>query len=823
MSAGSQPKNQVSLVLVFNPEGKLLLGKRNDNGRYTTPGGHANPGESPKRAAIRELLEETALVPDSLAPLKSYHIGPTTINFFKGTSSDALTTGAFDPDEECSEWFWCPVPLPSNVVKNLHGPTPEKNPLKELVGYSTTQEPLVKAQLQKMALADIPVGREVELHGQHPDEKIFDYNHLLPQHIKDQNYKLYVHEGKDHTSPGSPTYLRAAVHHPSYGIQEHARGDFGHPEVGITTGTLHRDKSVSIFNTLIPNQLHRSKGLGLTMYEALMAHAKNKHRATHASSASPHSTMAMRVHRALAEKHGMKYEPKPRFGGQYRDDGSQYYKNRLEWMKAGDPKNLKPYDDRFAGYRYALKSEEKFTMKDLLKALTDIKVGKERPVTGPAPAAAKEFDYTHHLPQHLKAQGYKLRVQELPGHDYNGVPDDSTHLRAVIHHPQAPGSRGIARGEAGVVAMKVHQKYFGPEKNTVVGVDNAIIPDQEHQGKGLGVAMYEAGMAHAANKLGATHAFSDDSLSSMANRVHQSLSRRHGLNYQPVKNIGGAQYPTEWMWENNHFNGDPSNLEYDGRYKGYHYAIKSEGDFLSQLLRHPDPRERKLALKMGTIDPSHLIEALRDKDLHQDILQHPAFNGQVLEAIFNDANHSYLWHQALSHADASPANLHQILDTTPNLDLWEKLAGQHDLADASIHNRLLDQGHHSLLQITQDKDQMRDFVGWHLEDPGNMAIASKAFNALQNPMCPESLLDDAMDSRTPTATKLAALQNQTYLSPKAMDYLTKGVVGLTDPQIRLAILSHPKATPEMAKTALNDKDPYVANAARQILGGDLGN
>ena len=48
----------------------------------------------------------------------------------------------------------------------------------------------------------------------------------------------------------------------------------------------------------------RGRGLGLAMYEAVMAHAKNALGATHVAGGI-HSTMASAAHERLARKHGM--------------------------------------------------------------------------------------------------------------------------------------------------------------------------------------------------------------------------------------------------------------------------------------------------------------------------------------------------------------------------------------------------------------------------------------------------------------------------------------------------------------------------------------
>src|SRR5690606_5763084 len=81
----------------------------------------------------------------------------------------------------------------------------------------------------------------------------------------------------------------------------------------------------------------RGKGLGLAAYEAALAYAKNHLGATHVFGGD-HSSMASAVHRKLAQKHDLDYKPVPN------EDNDEV---------SG------PYDDKYAGYSYALKTELK--------------------------------------------------------------------------------------------------------------------------------------------------------------------------------------------------------------------------------------------------------------------------------------------------------------------------------------------------------------------------------------------------------------------------------------------------------------------------------
>lgn len=69
-----------SAVVVVDAAGRVLLQQRDDMtppqgfGRWAIPGGGVEPGESARKAAIREIAEETAIELDAVAYFGSIHV-----------------------------------------------------------------------------------------------------------------------------------------------------------------------------------------------------------------------------------------------------------------------------------------------------------------------------------------------------------------------------------------------------------------------------------------------------------------------------------------------------------------------------------------------------------------------------------------------------------------------------------------------------------------------------------------------------------------------------------------------------------------------------
>lgn len=138
----------VSLIMCYNDQGELLLGKRRDNDLYTLPGGSANEGETPKECALRELLEESALTPHSISEAKTQTNPDGLVLHVFTAYVSGQPHGNLDPDAECEEWKFHPVPngeLPKKIYNNLHGPQgADANIVKQYFDLKKSQDDILR-------------------------------------------------------------------------------------------------------------------------------------------------------------------------------------------------------------------------------------------------------------------------------------------------------------------------------------------------------------------------------------------------------------------------------------------------------------------------------------------------------------------------------------------------------------------------------------------------------------------------------------------------------------------------------------------------------
>lgn len=441
------------------------------------------------------------------------------------------------------------------------------------------------------------------------------------------------------------------------------------------------------------------------------------------------------------------------------------------------------------------------------KKLTDIAVGPANPQASSTPYGAdpdiSEHDYSHVLPKTLSTKGYKMKVIHVKGGD---VGRDGLHV--AITHPGAKRPSGeIGNIEGSFKVGRINGIHGG---HAMVGLSNV---DSDHQGKGLGLAMYQAFYAHAKNALGATHASSDAPHSSMASAVHGKLARLHGLDYKAKPHLPEGQTMEDW-------NATRSG-SFDDKFGPYSYTLKSEvlAKSEDEILRMMAiPEERSLALKMSGCRDGHLAVALQHEDLRDSVLEHKSMGPITQHAILSNPSMESLWHKMLG-GSLSVDQLDTLRQTCLGMDCEDDVIGKilgHPNVGAPTLNSLIDMGHGPALgHSAVDKAVLDHFVLWHIQFPTDPVIADMARAALANPMTSESCYELAM--RVPDrATKMAVLATKFYL-PKGptKDVLLRG--SLEDPEMVLTIVNHRLIDQDLLEIAAQDQSASVRTIAKQKL------
>lgn len=139
---------EVAVVGVIK-DGKILMGKRRDNNKWTNPGGHLEEGEQPIQGAIRELKEESGI---EVQPHQLSHLCSETVtkpggeklkvHAYRCNLGEATSTSMKeDPDGEVFRWHWVNADGRNNkeIYNNLHVPAGE-NVLLKALGMVHTKE-----------------------------------------------------------------------------------------------------------------------------------------------------------------------------------------------------------------------------------------------------------------------------------------------------------------------------------------------------------------------------------------------------------------------------------------------------------------------------------------------------------------------------------------------------------------------------------------------------------------------------------------------------------------------------------------------------------
>jgi GNAT superfamily N-acetyltransferase len=183
--------------------------------------------------------------------------------------------------------------------------------------------------------------------------------------------------------------------------------------------------------------------------------------------------------------------------------------------------------------------------------------------------ARESHDYSHLLPEHLKAD-HKLTIAEDVGE--SGTPTVS-----------------VSVTDPNEVVGKLLAVPFAPYIR--IGA-SSVKP--EHREKGIGAAMYTALYAHARNKMGLTRV-KGGKHSTLAHHLHEKLAAQYNLAYEAEQT--GRAYRSPFSWRDNN---DDSPGSFDFAYKSYSHGLDPEE-------AQPAPRPTKLARSEPTLVPSRYL------------------------------------------------------------------------------------------------------------------------------------------------------------------------------------------------------------------------
>lgn len=113
---------RVAICLSTDHQDNILMGVRNDNKKWVTPGGHIEKGEDPFEGAIREFLEETGCDVEDIKLVGSHWDKEKNLllYLFKVVPDPKqMLDSSSDPDKEVSSWHYV---NPNDIVENLHVP-----------------------------------------------------------------------------------------------------------------------------------------------------------------------------------------------------------------------------------------------------------------------------------------------------------------------------------------------------------------------------------------------------------------------------------------------------------------------------------------------------------------------------------------------------------------------------------------------------------------------------------------------------------------------------------------------------------------------------
>jgi ADP-ribose pyrophosphatase YjhB (NUDIX family) len=111
---------RVAVAIITDDNDNVLFGIRNDNNKYTNPGGHLEDNEDPYAGLYREVKEETGLdVIDAKLVRAGFKNGKLVYIFRAEVDPEQEIDPSKDPDKEADIWAYL---NPLDIIDELHVP-----------------------------------------------------------------------------------------------------------------------------------------------------------------------------------------------------------------------------------------------------------------------------------------------------------------------------------------------------------------------------------------------------------------------------------------------------------------------------------------------------------------------------------------------------------------------------------------------------------------------------------------------------------------------------------------------------------------------------
>ena len=233
-----------------------------------------------------------------------------------------------------------------------------------------------------------------------------------------------------------------------------------------------------------------------------------------------------------------------------------------------------------------------------------------------------------------------------------------------------------------------------------------------------------------------------------AARVHRKLAVKHGLDYKPKKN-----------------DSDPTG------HGEYQYALKSEpvvdldADEIETILRHPDPIERRMALKMSGFKPWHVLQIFQHpeypKELKQLAIQTGLVNNHSLYDIISVADPADLWF-LLNHAAMTQDHMRvmwsHLLEENHNLGLVLRFAQDYRLP-IDLQTKITEHFPQAVEYLLRNPAVGATVVNEVIENAAKFG-RSNILTALKSPLASPGLINRfARDYKADLELALAAITN----------------------------------------------------------------